>query len=580
MSGNGAALHALWSAMRAAAEGGNAVDPGDPNTMRFEFGDEVIDAWAEAPRQWGDLAARLNVLAKNAGLAIQQPMPGALGRGPAAKQEWLRRARANVNRLLETIRGEPSLTEKLIPPDFFEAEAEAELAELESRQLEYESEMTQGLSLPADPRRPPEWTGDAEALLANPDMLKLLVRWGEQYVRGAPDVLQALFLQIASVVAPPIWQGEVAHRGAIHVLLAGEFATVKSGILGLAQMIAPRAMPLDSVTFPGFVGTFRGADGDRVFVPGAAARADRALLIVDEFDKSVARDSDLDAVVRTVMTHRPFSRVTAHGEIYLHARPAILAAANPQNDLFLDGAMREQLNQPLGVLSRWDFIRPLVQTTESTNSVLDLMAAGWFEPLTDRGEGADITMTAGDVKALFATLYRAVEESRVQRVRVPPEFKRTILAAIKQNQREVNGVPVLSPRDLEGAFRFLQASAILHLRQRVVHGGVVEAAAPDLDVALEMLTFQSDVRAKMFETNARRALSATPFDRAYAWVKTELERAQQMGELGVDYQDLVEGLARTRGIGRSTAYRWMAEFVERDETIACSGLRNGLVRQR
>ena len=531
--------------------------------------DEVMDVIGGRPGAAQPIfVKRLNeaMIACQVSLQVQsigQLRAGGILDRQQAYQEYYVQIRQGLGQLFESIHQEPDRINLVVPEAYQEQVARREL---KAQQDKYAAQIAEAREenvepLPPSEPAPPTWDGTHEALLERPDLLDMLVAWGDAQVRDLTDVWRALWLGMASLFAPSIRQGEQVHRQVCDTLLIGEFSTAKTAMLKIILSVSPKGTYKTAFTPVAFSGR-RNAEGDEV--PGIARRANGGTLAVDELDKLLRRFPILDGLFRSLQTEGHLDYETTYGAVDYDSNVFMPCGANPLGDTFSDSAIRKQIPFAQGVLSRFAFIKTLAYTTAKVNNIGSFMADTWFT-------GAPVDAHALDVptvRAVFAALYSKLRE--VRDVSVPRDGLRQVFEHFRELQEPDSVRPLLHTRDLESAFKWLNASVALHVAQRTVVDGVIHATQDDVDNALFMLDAMVASRKAML-SDTRAAVAIAPLERAYAIVHRELERVDSL-----DRQDLVDMLRAELGISQATAYRYITELSQRSD-VRLNGLRNATV---
>jgi len=531
---------------------------------RWEYADEVMDILGEVPRGIPAFIKRLNGYLKACDVSNRVPLIGELKADghdhSSAHQAQAKVLRLAMNRLFEAVHEEPDKVSLVVPPEYHERrEMERITAMRDAFEAEAREMYGDATSIGVGDYEPPTWDDTHEALLESPDLLDMLIQWGDAQVKDMPDVWMAGWLALASVHAPPIRQGAQVHWPQCDVLLIGEISTAKSGILGLFRSVAPKGMFKTNFTPVAFTGRI---DKEGAFKPGIAYRANGGVLAVDELDKLLIRYPMLDGLIRTAQTEHNVQHETALGEVDYQAAFGLFAGANPKGDVFSDAAIRAQIPFAEGLLSRYAFIKPLAYTPEKVNTIAEYMADTWFSDEPPKG-----ILNVEKIRSTFAALWHRLKD--VSSVRVDRELRVALAGHFTDSQDDVAGVPLLTTRDMESAFKWLNASAALHITQREVQDGVIVATVKDLDIALTMLDCTVAVRRTLLSSN-RKAVAVSPLEMA-ATTLTRVLNGQELSRL-----DAVQVLMERHSVSSATAYRWLDDLAHRG-VITINGSRNSTI---
>lgn len=209
---------------------------------------------------------------------------------------------------------------------------------------------------------------EIRALSRDPDIVDKIVRSIAPSIYGHQDVKTAIALSLFGGVSKEA-QGRMGIRGDINVLLLGDPGTAKSQFLKYAEKTAHRAVFAtgQGASAVGLTASVRRdpLTSEWTLEGGALVLADRGTCLIDEFDKM--NDQDRTSI-HEAMEQQTISISKAGIVTTLHARCAVVAAANPQGGRYNSSAPfshNVQLTEP--ILSRFDIlcvIRDTVQPDE------------------------------------------------------------------------------------------------------------------------------------------------------------------------------------------------------------------------
>jgi len=520
---------------------------------RWEYADEVMDAAHDERRALPALAKAITKGAHDVGLDTKVPLLGdyyaqGIKKADAVQAQALAFLEV-LNAIFEAIHEEPQKVNALVPAKWMERIERERLKALQEKYADQERDALGDVE-PVDVGgiEPVAWDESHEALLQAPDLLETLVRWGSNQIKDMDDLWRATFLALASQYAPSIPQGAQQHWPQADILVIGEISTAKSGYLKLVKSLAPRGMIKTSFTPVAFSGRY---DSKGNLMAGIAMRANGGVLCVDELDKLLTRFPTLDGLLRSVQTEHHLDYETANGMVDYDTSMLIIAGANPEGDVFGDDSIRRQIPFKEGLLSRYAFVQPLAYSPGKVNSIAGFMADTWFSD--DVPENA---LDAHAIRSMYAALRNVLQA--VNRVAVPPGALHRLRDHFHALQGDVLGVPLLITRDLEAAFKWLNASACLHAAQRTITDGTLMASDVDVENAMAMLDATAYVRRVML-TEERRSVSTTPLDTAYAILKTELAAGAR------DRPYLVRALMERMKVSQATAYRHLDALARRTD---------------
>lgn len=553
MNGNSVALDTLYDYL---VQTTNSPD-------RFEFGDEVLDAVGEDARAIPHFAKALNAILERVDMPHRVRLLKEIeGNADAKKESQRQDFLIALNALFEKVRGEPSLARQIVPQAWVEREQEELIAKYQAMTQDYYG-IPQPLELTPD--TVVSWEKSHLEFLESPTMLDDMVKFGGTLIKDMEDVWRVVFLAQASCIAPAIAQGEKDHRSQIHVLIAGEYSTSKSGLVGYMTKMFPKVVRCSDTTGVGLMGSIN-RKGEKM--TGLAEEADGSILVLDEFDKLIKRTGSLDGIIRAIMEEQYFRRKLAYGTLEYTTKPSIFAMANPKRDAFYsDGTLASQVPFKNGLLSRFDYIRPMAYSKEKIVGISKFIAGTSFK----RFKGENL-MTTRDILRVYYALNSSMRDLRIHQVASDESLLMDIHERFAHLQKEVDGVPLLAVRDFMSALRVFNASAILHHKQRQVEEGVVMATEQDRDNAIYVLDNSVKSREVLMTSVKRSDICLTPVEKANGHILSLVQREGQVSKL-----DAVEYLMRSMGIGQSTAYKYLDLIVGRGKEIRQEGLRDAVL---
>jgi replicative DNA helicase Mcm len=201
-------------------------------------------------------------------------------------------------------------------------------------------------------------------------------------IHDMEDIKKSLVLQMAR--GP---QGVETLRSNINILLIGEPGLAKSQIANQASKRVYRSIfgSGESMTRAGFLVSMEKEEisGRWSVRAGILSRANRSLVVIDEFDKLNKEDMN---GLHTVMEKGEAIVTKAGTHLTLKADTSILACCNPKNGVFLDisgyEAVANQVNIPIPILNRFDlifFLRDIVDS-EKDRKIIRAMFSKNIEP--------------------------------------------------------------------------------------------------------------------------------------------------------------------------------------------------------
>jgi len=185
-------------------------------------------------------------------------------------------------------------------------------------------------------------------------------------VQGYEAIKTSLILQL--VGAPDIYDKnkELASRGTIHVLLAGDPGGAKTYLAKRAGVISPIYQFTSAANASGkglVVSLYNDKElGEWSCVPGVVVLCHKGIVVIDEVDKTNVEDFGDHNNAMNDMKVR-VDKATVHAQ--LDASTSYLATANPKHRVFTDfGTYLEQINMPKDWLDRFDLIFAILPSRE------------------------------------------------------------------------------------------------------------------------------------------------------------------------------------------------------------------------
>ncbi len=171
-------------------------------------------------------------------------------------------------------------------------------------------------------------------LARDPDIFEKISRSIAPSIQGCEDIKKSMALQFFKGVEKDLSGNH--HREDIHILLAGDPETGKSQLLDYASKISPRARKGSgsSTTGAGLIGGAVQEADDRWYLEaGVLPLADRGIACIDELDKM--REEDRNSIHRA-MEQQEVTVNKADLRQTLVTRTSILGACNPKEGRFTD----------------------------------------------------------------------------------------------------------------------------------------------------------------------------------------------------------------------------------------------------
>jgi len=177
-------------------------------------------------------------------------------------------------------------------------------------------------------------------------------------------IWELMFYSIMSPYAPKIKVNSLYIRSNLHGLLTGDISTAKSKMLEILKMVAPHSLTVDDTTKATFEGVAKIGDGIQ---DGVLDMANDGVMIVEELTKKL---TDMP-LWRRAMDCKPIRIFKGGDSKELDINTTVLAACNPLLDFFQDEVFRSQLPFKEGILSRFDILIPLTNTSMKNELIID-----------------------------------------------------------------------------------------------------------------------------------------------------------------------------------------------------------------
>ena len=294
-------------------------------------------------------------------------------------------------------------------------------------------------------------------LSADPELVERFRRSVAPSIYGMERIKDAMVLQLFSGVSKELPDGNRI-RGDIHIFIVGDPGIAKSQLLVYQSGLAPRSVFASGKgsTAAGLTATAVRVNEEWELRAGAMVLADKGIACLDEIDKM--RDSDRSNIHFAMeQQHIPINK--AGMSVVLPSRCAVLAAANPKEgsfDSFKD--YYKQLDIPSTLLSRFDLIfiaRDEVTEAEDTAKAEHILGT---HMRIDRDKDG-MTISPELIRKYVAHARRNVKPVLEEDVR---EQLRDYYVSARRKYAKGVGV-----RQLEGLVRLSEASARMHLREKV-----------------------------------------------------------------------------------------------------------------
>jgi len=291
------------------------------------------------------------------------------------------------------------------------------------------------------------------------DILKYLSETIFRDIYGHEVVKEVLVLQMVGGVKKVLPNGLLL-RGDIHVLLCGDPGSAKSTFLNIVNSIVPKSRYVSNLTTK--VGltaavVYNDLINDWALEAGALPLAHKGMCLIDEIDK--IRKEDMEGL-NEAMERQTITVSKATIQSTLLAETSVLAAANPKYgrfDMFLD--LFEQINFPLPLLNRFDFIFPIIDEPDEKK---------------DRMIAKKILERNLDNNNFKKEKFELIKKYICYAKRLKPKFSPESLKYLEDAYIKIRTAPKredktisISPRQLEAIRRVAEACAKIRLSNKV-----------------------------------------------------------------------------------------------------------------
>jgi replicative DNA helicase Mcm len=310
----------------------------------------------------------------------------------------------------------------------------------------------------------PEEEQRIKELSQDPAVIRKLVASVAPSIYGHDQVKEALLLQLFGGVRKKHDDG-VVRRGDIHVLLVGDPGAAKSQMLKRMSIVAPKARYV----------TGKGASGAGLSATvvkdeflqgwsleaGALVLANKGHCMIDELDKMAKEDG---WAMHEALEQQSVTISKANIQATLRCETTVLAAANPKFGRFDPyDTVANQINLAPTLINRFDLIFPIKDLPDAKKD--EKLASFMLELHQNNIETPPLTTE-------FLRKYIAYA-----RKNIVPKLTDGAIEDLKEYFVKMRGsagsgasaksVPI-SARQLEGLVRLSEASAKLHLRDKVL----------------------------------------------------------------------------------------------------------------
>ncbi|HLF54556.1 MAG TPA: minichromosome maintenance protein MCM [Candidatus Nanoarchaeia archaeon] len=333
----------------------------------------------------------------------------------------------------------------------------------------------------------PEELKEIRDLGKDPAILKKIVQSMAPSIYGHDKIKEALALQLVGGVRKRRDDGVIT-RGDIHILLVGDPGAAKSQMLKRMQFVAPKARYV----------TGKGASGAGLSAAvvkdeflqgwsleaGALVLANRGLCCIDELDKMSKEDG---WAMHEALEQQTVTISKANIQASLRCETTVLAAANPKFGRFDPyDTVANQINLAPTLINRFDLIFPIKDLPDPTKD--ENMAKFILELHQNNVENPELSTKL--LRKYFAysrqTVFPKLTDAAVEELK---EYYLKMRASAT-GDKGIKSIPI-SARQLEGLVRLSEASARLHLRDKVLKKDARKAIEL-LDYCLRQVAFDEE----------------------------------------------------------------------------------------
>lgn len=179
------------------------------------------------------------------------------------------------------------------------------------------------------------------------------------------DNWKMILYSILSTYCPKINITGLHFRNCIHISCCGDISTAKSTIADIILQIAPKAVCYDEFTKARFEGVYNQTTGE--IEDGVIDEVSNSILLIKEYSPNLIpfERQFYDNTAITFGKGKDTKKVIPN--------TALFVCSNPKHDFFQQELLRGQIDFKEGILSRWDFLLPLIHTKEDNAKIIDNM---------------------------------------------------------------------------------------------------------------------------------------------------------------------------------------------------------------
>ena len=291
---------------------------------------------------------------------------------------------------------------------------------------------------------------------------------------------QYILYSILSTYAPDIVFNGRPSRGNMHTNLIGEISTAKSLILNILKSIAPKWVNVTKAT----EASFEGISKPKEIQAGLIEASSDGSLLIPEFKRTISKmqllrecmDCDIIDLTKRGMTRR------------FKVNTSFIVGSNPKEDFFPEmGRMRDAIPFQEGILSRFDFLIPLIMSEEKNADIVKQLK------LFGGGEGTDYEKMALMIKTLSEGM------KTVKSVVVTDEQEKMIKDAYLRNNHKMGYRTLVILRDLETLCRLVNIIVSTNFFNRIEENGHFKAVDVDVEKAIQLWENLIYLRKQLYE---------------------------------------------------------------------------------
>jgi len=291
---------------------------------------------------------------------------------------------------------------------------------------------------------------------------------------------------------PKIKINNVEQRSIMHVNMVGEISTAKSTIMKILEKISPKSQRITKMTPASIEGTVTPGN---IIIPGVIERAGGGILIIPEYNKKLSR---MDIMREAMDCDKIYiSKRAITWEFFPNA--CFIAGSNPKKDFFIKGGiMRNEIPFKEGILSRFDILIPMINTTDDTVKIVESMSF--------LGKNKNI-INLDTLKMKMKHI--AVEiNAFVKYIKITEEQEEKIKKAYLAHNVEMGDRPRVLLRDLETLLRLINVITAVNAKKEIKKE-VYTATDEDIDKAIDLWNYLINIRVQMYNTLENKRLKNT-----------------------------------------------------------------------